>query len=154
MIQASKQNTNARVVEKLRGHVDTVQITIGGTSYDFNLGMYAADLAHRLHGFNIFAHLDKIMGMLKIDPETGQMAQPAPNDMIPMLSAYADVVWCGMLPFDPELTPEEVKIDLSLSDIAPLSDIVATQIMKLMQGHNKGEVQPKGKKKAPPKTYT
>jgi len=152
MIQASKQNTNARVVEKLRGHVDTVQITVGGSTYDFNLGMYAADLAHRLHGFNIFSHLDKIMGMLRVDPTTGKMANPSPDEMIPMLSAYADVVWCGMLPFDPELTPEEVKIDLSLSDIAPLSDIVATQIMKLTQGHNKAEVTPASKKKAPKKT--
>jgi hypothetical protein len=132
--------------------VDTTQIKIGGATYDFNLSMYAADLAQRLHGFNIFESLDKVQSMYVVNPVTKKITLPQ-DRMIELFSTYADIVWCGILPFDNEITREEIKIDLNLSDVKALSDIVAAQVMKLTQGHNKSEVVPEtGKKKAPLKT--
>lgn len=124
-----------QTLHDLKNHPDATRITFAGQEWDFFIcpyGMMKADDA----GIDVLGEFDTLF--------------KNQNKPIRALATLSKIVWVGLLPFHPNLTVDQVQINLTLGDVGALTPVLTEQMQRLTKGGAvTGEAQAptKGRKK-------
>lgn len=103
----------------LTNHPDTAKVMFAGKEWDFFIcpyGMMKADD----EGIDVIAEFDALYRNA--------------GSPVKALRTISKIVWVGILPFHPNITLEQVQVNLSLTDVQTITPVLTAQMQRLTKG--------------------
>ena len=106
-------------LQSLANHPDATKVEFAGQEWDFFICPYGMQIADDA-GVDIISEFDNLI--------------KNPNNPTKALGAISKILWVGILPFYPNITLQQVQVNISLADVQATTTVLAQQMNRLTKG--------------------